>query len=63
MPAYLVGRHLCSTPIVLALQAAGLHRGPVRLGQERDHFVKNLHHANGGAGISAFLEKRVPRYE
>ena len=33
------------------------------LGQERDHFVKNLHHANGGAGISAFLEKRVPRYE
>ena len=33
------------------------------LGQERDHFVKNLHHANGGTGISAFLEKRVPRYE
>ena len=33
------------------------------LGHERDHFVKNLHHANGGAGISAFLEKRVPRYE
>jgi len=33
------------------------------LGQERNHFVKNLHHANGGAGISAFLDKRVPRYE
>ena len=33
------------------------------LGQERDHFVKNLHHANGGAGLSAFLEKHVPRYE
>ncbi|WP_010461228.1 oxepin-CoA hydrolase, alternative type [Acidovorax radicis] len=33
------------------------------LAHERDHFVKNLHHANGGAGISAFLEKRVPRYE
>ena len=33
------------------------------LGQERDHFVKNLHHANGGAGIRAFLEKRIPRYE
>ena len=32
------------------------------LAHERDHFVKNLHHANGGAGISAFLEKRVPRY-
>ncbi len=33
------------------------------LGHERDHFVKNLHHTNGGAGITAFLEKRVPRYE
>lgn len=33
------------------------------LNQERDHFVKNLHHANAGAGISAFLEKRTPRYE
>ncbi|KRD13956.1 enoyl-CoA hydratase [Acidovorax sp. Root275] len=33
------------------------------LAHERDHFVNNLHHANGGAGISAFLEKRVPRYE
>ena len=33
------------------------------LRQERNHFVKNLHHANGGAGISAFLDKRVPRYE
>lgn len=33
------------------------------LGHERDHFVKNLHHANGGEGITAFLEKRVPRYE
>ncbi|MCI5071253.1 oxepin-CoA hydrolase, alternative type [Acidovorax sp.] len=33
------------------------------LGQERNHFVKNLHHANAGAGISAFLEKRQPRYE
>jgi enoyl-CoA hydratase/carnithine racemase len=34
-----------------------------QLGQERNHFVKNLHHTNGGAGISAFLDKRVPRYE
>lgn len=33
------------------------------LRQEREHFVKNLHHANGGAGITAFLEKRAPRYE
>lgn len=33
------------------------------LGHERDHFVKNLHHLNGGEGITAFLEKRAPRYE
>jgi len=44
---------------VVALLAQLTHH----LGQERDHFVKNLHHANGGTGISAFLEKRVPRYE
>ena len=29
---------------------------------ERAHFVRNLHHPNGGEGISAFLEKRAPRY-
>ena len=34
-----------------------------QLGTERNHFVKNLHHANAGAGITAFLEKRTPRYE
>ena len=33
------------------------------LGQERNHFVKSLHHPNGAAGILAFLEKRIPRYE
>ena len=33
------------------------------LGHERDHFVKNLHHLNGGEGISAFLDKRPPRYQ
>ena len=32
------------------------------LRQERDAFVKNLHHPNGGEGISAFLEKRSPSY-
>jgi enoyl-CoA hydratase/carnithine racemase len=30
---------------------------------ERAHFVRNLHHPNGGEGISAFLEKRTPRYD
>lgn len=29
---------------------------------ERDHFVANLHHPNGGEGIAAFLEKRSARY-
>lgn len=32
------------------------------LAQERDQFVRNLHHPNGGEGIAAFLEKRRPRY-
>jgi len=30
--------------------------------RERDHFVKNLHHANGGIGIGAFLSKETPKY-
>ena len=33
-----------------------------QLPSERDHFVRNLHHANGGEGIDAFLEKRSPTY-
>jgi len=33
-----------------------------QLGAERNHFVNNLHHANGGEGIAAFLEKRTPQY-
>ncbi len=33
------------------------------LGAERDFFVKNLHHANGGEGIAAFLEKRKPKFQ
>ena len=32
------------------------------LARERDHFVKNLHHANAGIGISAFLNKETPKY-
>jgi len=32
------------------------------LASERDHFVRNLHHANGGIGIQAFLTKQPPRY-
>ena len=33
------------------------------LANERDHFVRNLHHVNGGIGITAFLNKQTPRYE
>ena len=36
---------------------------PAQLTQERDHFVRNLHHANAGIGIAAFLAKETPRYE
>ena len=32
------------------------------LASERDHFVKNLHHANAGVGLAAFQEKRTPHY-
>ncbi|MEO7160152.1 MAG: enoyl-CoA hydratase [Polaromonas sp.] len=33
-----------------------------QLDSERNHFVRNLHHANGGEGIEAFLQKRIPHY-
>ena len=33
-----------------------------QLAAERDHFVKNLHHANAGVGIEAFLSKQAPHY-
>jgi enoyl-CoA hydratase/carnithine racemase len=40
-------------------QQTTLHQ---QLGCERDHFVHNLHHAHGGEGIAAFLEKRPAQY-
>jgi enoyl-CoA hydratase/carnithine racemase len=39
--------------------SASLHE---QLARERDHFVRNLHHPNGGIGIAAFLAKDKPRY-
>ena len=33
-----------------------------QLDSERNHFIRNLHHANGGEGIEAFLQKRLPHY-
>lgn len=35
---------------------------PAQLRDERDHFVRNLHHPNAGEGIRAFLDKRPARY-
>ena len=40
------------TPVLLHAQ----------LGAERDHFVRNLHHANAGEGIDAFINKRPAQY-
>ena len=34
-----------------------------QLAAERDHFVRNLHHTNAGAGIDAFLSRQKPRYQ
>lgn len=34
-----------------------------QLGAEREHFIRNLFHANGGEGLQAFFEKREPRFE
>ena len=45
--------------LVNEAQHSTLHQ---QLGQERDHFVRNLHHANGGEGIAAFLAKRPALY-
>lgn len=42
---------------------AGAHTLNQHLAMERDHFVRNLHHANAGIGIAAFLSKQTPRYE
>jgi enoyl-CoA hydratase/carnithine racemase len=45
--------------LVNEAQHTTLHQ---QLGHERDHFVRNLHHPNGGEGISAFLAKRPAQY-
>ena len=34
-----------------------------QLDRERDHFVRNLHHANAGIGIAAFLNKQTPLFK
>lgn len=44
------------------INEAHTHSLTAHLTSERDHFVANLHHANGGEGIDAFLKKRVAKY-
>ena len=51
------------TSIKELVSEAGAHDLSTHLAAERDHFVKNLHHPNGGIGMAAFLNKQVPRYE
>ena len=45
------------------LNDVGTHNLTAHLAQERDHFVNNLHHANAGIGIRAFLNKEKPIYK
>lgn len=45
------------------ISEAATHAFSQHLAAERDHFVKNLHHPNGGIGIAAFLDKQSPHYE
>ena len=33
-----------------------------QLDSERDHFVQNLFHPNGGEGLQAFFDKRAPKF-
>lgn len=42
---------------------AGTHHMTDHLAQERNQFVKNLHHPNAGIGIQAFLSKKIPTYK
>lgn len=46
----------------LVQQAAG-RTLTQQLAAERDHFLLNLFHPNGGEGLQAFVDKRAPRFE
>ncbi len=45
------------------LQEAERHSLPEQLTLEREHFMRNLVHPNAGEGITAFLDKREPRFK
>jgi len=54
-------------PNALASAKALVNAAPERplreqLDAEREHFIVNLFHANGGEGLQAFLDKREPRF-
>lgn len=63
----LAGQLNARAPNALASIKELINEAPVstlsqQLASERDHFVRNLHHANSGEGIDAFLQKRTPQY-
>ncbi len=45
------------------LNDASVYSLTEQLAQERNQFVKNLHHINAGIGIQAFLNKEAPHYK
>jgi len=45
------------------INEASVHSLTEQLAQERNQFVKNLHHPNAGIGIQAFLNKETPNYK
>jgi enoyl-CoA hydratase/carnithine racemase len=42
---------------------SSVHSLTEQLAQERNQFVKNLHHTNASIGIQAFLKKEAPHYK
>lgn len=60
----LCGRAANALASIKALVNQAEHNAlPDHLKLERDHFVANLHHANAGIGIAAFLSRQPPSYE
>lgn len=64
---HLAGQLNARAPNALASIKELINEAPIntlsqQLANERDQFVRNLHHANGGEGIDAFLQKRTPQY-
>jgi len=45
------------------INEASTHSLTEHLAQERQQFVKNLHHPNAGIGIQAFLNHNTPQYK